>query len=136
LLYVHQLSDTCWQFDYYNFFGPLLKSEQYLDKGGSQLNGQIRLYNTMGLLDSTATFKRGKMDGDAYRISDDSFRIVKKYVYQDDSLLSSIDPATQPKDTTRYGHEKESEFPGGAGQWLRYMNVSIRPSASRWVQSN
>ena len=34
LLHVHQVNDSCWQWDYYHFIGPLLKTEQYLDKEG------------------------------------------------------------------------------------------------------
>jgi antitoxin component YwqK of YwqJK toxin-antitoxin module len=41
--------------------------EQYADKDGHNRNGVTRFYNVKGLLDSTATFKDGKMDGDAYK---------------------------------------------------------------------
>ncbi len=125
LLHVHYVNDTCWQWDYYNFFGPMLKSEQYADKNGQHLNGITRIYNGKGLLDSTATYKTGKLNGDAYKIGEDSFHIKMKYVYQDDSLISVIDPTAPKKDTIKYSDEKESEYPGSTGQWLRYLNKHL-----------
>ena len=126
LLHIHQMNDTCWQFDYYNFTGPLLKSEQYGDKDGKQLNGLTRLYNDKGLLDSAAAYKRGLLNGDAYKLSGDTFHIKMKYIYRNDSLISTIDPAAEKEDKTKYPDEKESEYPGGTGQWLRYMNKHLR----------
>jgi len=114
LLHVHKLAEDCWQWDYYNFVGPLLKSEQYADKDGHNRNGVTRFYNGEGLLDSSATFKDGKMDGDAYKLTTDSFRIKMKYVYRDDTLVSVIDPAVDKKDSVQ-SIEKESEFPAGRG---------------------
>src|SRR5579872_5675237 len=122
LLHVHRLSDSCWQWDYYNFVGPMLKSEQYADRDGHVLNGITRIYSEKGLLDSTVTFKDGKMDGDAYRFSGDSFHIKMKYIYSNDSLISVIDPAVEKGKPKYDSVEKESEYPGGVGQWLRYLN--------------
>ncbi|MBS1604437.1 MAG: TonB family protein, partial [Bacteroidetes bacterium] len=126
LLHVHRVNDSCWQWDYYNFTGPLLKSEQYLDKEGNQLNGLTRLYNDKGMLDSAVTYKLGRLDGDAYKLGGDSFHIQMKYRYRNDSLLSIVDPAAQKPDTAKYADEKESEYPGGAGQWLRYLNKHLQ----------
>jgi len=126
MLHVHRLKDSCWQWDYYNFTGPMLKSEQYADKDGKSLNGITRIYNENGLLDSTVTYKTGKINGDAYKIGKDSFHIKMKYVYRDDSLISVIDPAAQKKDTIKYSDEKESEYPGNTAQWLRYLNKHLQ----------
>lgn len=125
LLHVHKLAEGCWQWDYYNFIGPLLKTEQYADKDGHNRNGVTRFYNAEGLLDSSATFKNGKMDGDAYKLTTDSFRIKMKYVYRDDTLVSVIDPAIDKKDSIQ-SIEKESEFPGGLNQWVRYLNKHLK----------
>jgi len=80
--------------------------EQYADKDGHNRNGVTRFYNVKGLLDSTATFKDGKMDGDAYKLTTDSFRTKMKYVYCDDTLVSVIDPAVRPG-----RHEKRKRRP-------------------------
>lgn len=126
MLHVHRVNDSCWQWDYYNFLGPMLKSEQYADKNGQYLNGVTRIYNDNGLLDSTVTYKTGKINGDAYKIGKDSFHIKMKYVYRNDSLISVIDLATQKMDTIKYSDEKESEYPGSTGQWLRYLNKHLQ----------
>lgn len=124
-MHVHKLAEGCWQWDYYNFVGPILKSEQYADKDGDNLTGVTRFYNAKGLLDSTATFKNGKMDGDAYKLTTDSFRTKMKYVYRNDTLVSVIDPAVDKKDPVE-SIEKESEFPGGVNQWIRYLNKHLK----------
>lgn len=126
LLHVHQVSDSCWQWDYYNFVGPILKSEQYADREGHEINGITRVYNTKGLLDSSVTFKKGKMDGDAYRFEGDSIHMKMKYVYRDDSLISVIDPTTLKKNPNGDSVEKESEYPGGVAQWLRFLNKHLK----------
>ena len=127
LLHVHQVSDTCWQWDYYNIAGPLVKMEQYRDKAGKELNGITRYFNSKGWLDSAETYRRGKKNGDAFRISSDSFHITMKYVYRNDSLVEVIDPAKQKTDpTSKDTVERESEFPGGVKQWLRYMSKNLK----------
>lgn len=97
LLHAHQVNDTCWQWDYYNFAGPLIKSEQFRDGEGKELNGISYNYNLAGFLDSTTTFRRGKKNGDAWKLSGDSLKFRFKYVYRDDSLIEFIDVAAQKK---------------------------------------
>ena len=126
LLHVHQVHDSCWQWDYYNFVGPMLKSEQYADKDGHEINGITRIYDDKGLLDSSVTFKKGRMDGDAYRYMGDSIHVKMKYVYRDDSLISVVDPATAKKNPNYDSVEKESEYPGGVAQWIRYLNMHLK----------
>ncbi len=127
LLHAHQVNDTCWQWDYYNFVGPLIKSEQYRDGEGKELNGISYNYNLAGLLDSTTTFRRGKKNGDAWKLSGDSLKFRFKYVYRDDSLIEFIDVATQKKDSSiSYKDEKESEYPGGTKGWYHYLMKNLK----------
>ena len=35
MLHTHRVNDTCWQFDFYNFMGLLIKMEHYRDKDGT-----------------------------------------------------------------------------------------------------
>jgi len=127
LLHVHHVNDSCWQWDYYNFSGPLLKTEQYRDKDGTELNGASKHYNEKGWLDSTSTYRRGKKNGDFLKVSSDSFAVQVKYVYRDDSLVEVIDVRKQKKDSAiEYKDEKEAEYPGGVGQWMRYLNKNLK----------
>src|ERR1700730_10181945 len=91
LLHVHQMNDTCWQWDYYNYSGPLLKIEQYRNKEGNELDGESYYYNERGWLDSTSTYKRGKKNGDFVKMSGDSLKWQTKYVYLNDSLIEVVD---------------------------------------------
>lgn len=126
LLHTHQLNDTCWQWDYYNFVGPLIKTEQYLNKDGSVRNGVSNYYNEAGYMDSLTNFSRGKRNGDSWKMDEDSFKFNFKYVYQDDSLIEFIDINKQKKDSSlSYPDEKESEFPGGTAGWLRYLTKKL-----------
>jgi protein TonB len=127
LLRVHQVNDSCWQWDYYNIIGPLLKTEQFRDKNGNELDGISHYYNGKGWLDSTASFRKGRKNGDFYKLRSDTFTIALKYKYLDDSLVEVIDTRKPKKDSAVvYKDEKESEYPGGVGQWIRYLNKNIK----------
>jgi protein TonB len=127
LIHVHQMNDTCWQWDYYNFRGPLVKIEQYRDKGGIELDGVDYFYNERGWVDSTSTYKRGKKNGDFVKMSGDSLKPKTKYVYKDDSLVEVVDCSKPDKDSAvKYKDEKESEYPGGLTQWGRYLHKNLK----------
>lgn len=122
MLHTHMVNDTCWQFDFYNFMGPLIKMEQYRDKDGAEINGISRHYNKKGLLDSTGQFNRGKRNGEFVKLTGDPLKSKWEYFYQDDSLIEVIDLDKQKKDSTiSYKDEKESDYPEGTAGWQRYM---------------
>jgi protein TonB len=128
LLRVHSLSDTCWQYDYYNFTGPLIRTEQYRDKQGEVLHGATRYYNEKGRLDSTGNYRKGKMNGQFYKLKhgSDTLRFWMKYVYEDNQLVETTDLQKQPRDTTKYADEKESEFPGGISRWGYFLTKNLK----------
>jgi hypothetical protein len=43
-LYIHEREDGNWQWDYYAFWGPLIKVETYAQHDGEQLNGRAFYY--------------------------------------------------------------------------------------------
>ena len=127
LLRTEQLNDTCWQWDYYNFTGPLLKSEQTRDKDGNVLEGQINYYDETGFLDSTGVYKNGKRHGDFYKLRHykDSLKYSLKYVYKDDLLVEFVELEQKKDSSKRYPDEKESEFPGGVKRWGAYLQKKL-----------
>ena len=126
-LHVHFINDTCWQWDYYNFNGPLKKTEQYSDKDGSELHGISTYYNAAGFLDSTSKFRKGKRNGDSFKFQPEGSKYKTKYSYLDDSLIETIDLDKNKQDSAKkYGDEKESEYPGGIYKWSRYINESLK----------
>src|ERR1700733_12363234 len=76
---VKEINDSCWQWDYYNWVGPLMRSEQYLDKDGNDLHGVSYYYDHTGRLDSTTRFRHGKKNGDSYKYTGDSLVMIFKY---------------------------------------------------------
>jgi periplasmic protein TonB len=126
LLHSHQIDDTCWQWDYYNFVGPLIKTEQYRDKDGNELDGILHHYDASGYLDSATTFRKGKKNGDSWKLSGDSLQHKVKYEYREDSLIQVIDLDKVKKDSAiSYGDEKESEYPGGIKAWSQYLKKKL-----------
>jgi protein TonB len=127
LLHTHQVNDTCWQWDYYNFSGPLIQTERFRENEGKVRNGVCNHYNEKGVLDSTSMYRNGKRNGDFMKLTGDGLTIKMKYVYRDDSLMEVIDVSNQKKDTSvTYADERESEYPGKTGQWLRYLNKNLQ----------
>jgi len=126
LLHKHRINDTCWQFDFYHFTGPMIKSEQYRTNEGDELDGVCYIYSERGILDSVANFRRGKKNGDSWKLSRDSLQYKMKYVYLDDSLVDVIDLTKIKKDsTTAVKDESESEYPGGLPAWGRYLTKHL-----------
>jgi periplasmic protein TonB len=124
ILWIHENDDQNWQWDYYFTWGPLVKSQCFADHDGTILNGRSSLYNSWGNMDSTGIFDRGKRNGSFFKYktyTSDSFSIVKQYDYVQDSLTKVIEVKPVNKnekiDTTR---QKESEYPGGMSQWIRF----------------
>lgn len=124
---IKELADTSWQWDYYNMTGPLMRSEQFRDKGGQLQEGTSYYYDHTGRLDSTMQFRGGRKNGDARKYAIGDSLITKyKYVYKDDSLIEFVDVAKQNPEEGYTVVDEESEYPGGAQQWLRYLNKHLK----------
>jgi len=127
LLHTHKVNDTCWQFDFYNFMGPLIKMEQYRDRDGTEINGVSRHYNSRGHIDSTGEFSNGKRNGEFIKLTGDPLKSKWKYIYQNDSLVELIDLEKQKKDSVKsYNDEKESAYPGGMASWRNYLQENLK----------
>jgi protein TonB len=126
-LHRHQVNDTCWQWDFYHMYGPLIRTERSRDKEGTELEGVCNHYNEGGYLDSTSMFRRRRKHGDFIRMAKDSLHPKIKYVYRDDSLMEVVYPDRIKKDTLlKFDDERESEYPGGVGAWSRYLQKKIQ----------
>ncbi len=124
-LHTHVVNDSCWQWDFYNFMGPLVKTEQYRDKEGNELNGACYYYNQEGAIDSMTTYLRGKKNGDSWKWSEKQKARIS-YKFLSDSLVEVIDESRKKKDSAiSYNDEKESAFPGGQAAWARYLNKNL-----------
>jgi protein TonB len=127
MLHRRNISDTCWQWDFYNILGPLIKSEQYRDKEGTILDGEARYYNDKGIIDSVTHYRRGRKNGDSWKLSGDSMKYKFKYVFQDDSLIAIVDltkPGSDSSISNKY--EQESEYPGGVVSWYKFLGETMQ----------
>jgi TonB family protein len=138
ILRVQNLNDTSWQWDYYNMFGPLLKTEHYKSKEAKMLHGSVAYYNSDGFLDSTGTYVNGKKEGDFWRITEDSMRLSWewRYVYHNDTLTKVINEKNESKDVYIYDSsdpentfgkpEIESVYPGGISAWQKFLYKNFK----------
>lgn len=132
LLRVQKQNDTCWQYDYYNFNGPLIKTLQFRDGEGKNLHGSTRYYSANGYIDSLGSYVNGEKHGDFVKLSvnGDTVRYQTLYKYEKDVLISTKDMQA-PNDTSKNNTGmqeagKESEYPGGIGKWQAFLNKNLR----------
>lgn len=118
-------SDTCWTWDFYHFAGPKIKRIQYKDEQQSIVHGKLLFYNDKGYFDSTGYATNNLRDGHWY-FYDDTGRAVLKKEYLKGILQVTEDLTTRVRDTTKYGDEKESEFPGGLKKWQQYLSKNLQ----------
>ncbi|MBO9198989.1 MULTISPECIES: energy transducer TonB [Niastella] len=121
-----KITDSCWQWDTYNMYGPLIKSGQYFNDSATVAHGRIIVYNKKGNVDSIRTYSRGIPHGTWYIYTDPLYDIQQTYnmgVLADTKQTVKI-KGKKPKDTT-VKEEKESAFVGGAPAWLRYLNRNL-----------
>lgn len=117
-----KVSDTCWQWDLYNFIGPKIKCESYKDEKQTVIHGRQVYYNISGYFDSVGSRVNGILDGDWTYFNDTGRAIIKKE-YDHGTLVSVTDlikdsASQKPKE---YGDERESSFPGGITKWQQYL---------------
>ena len=127
ILHVQNLNDSSWQWDYYNMFGPLIKTEHYKNKDGQILHGSVAYYNANGFLDSTGSYANGKKEGDFVKYSEDSLEWLWEYKYHDDKLVEIID--AKKTDDLPYNSdplEIESFYPGGIEEWQKYLYKNFK----------
>lgn len=123
-----QISDTCWQWDIYNYTGPLIVSQRSKDKNQKQKHGWQLHYKPSGYLDSSGQAIDGALSGDWFYFNDSGKAAIKK-VY-DHGVLISVTDLTKETDTAKEkkssSDEHESEFPGGVNKWGQYLSKNLR----------
>ena len=129
LLHAVKKNDTCWQFDTYNMFGPIISSEQYKDEKGTEANGSSFYYNKKGEVDSAGDFNKGFQHGTWYYFNDTGKVIMKKN-YQSGIVtltedLLKLDSLKKNNDTSDAHVEVESDFSGGINQWIKYLTKNM-----------
>jgi periplasmic protein TonB len=130
LLRISFTQDSCWQYSYYNIFGPLVRVETYQDQQATTRHGLFAWYDQEGALDSSGYYYQGLPDGSWVYWKRDH----KSVHYNKGKLLSDKEFEAQAKagevvDPNWPDFKRttpESYFPGGNAGWLAYLNENLR----------
>ncbi|HEV9036390.1 MAG TPA: energy transducer TonB [Puia sp.] len=140
---VVQFGDTIWEHNLYRVGRPMFRSARCSDPEGNVLNGHYITYNEVGIVDTFGNYSKGKRTG-SWHVYTPQGRLEQELFYRDGELLWTKDTvqlkhesdsmrevfkkdsAGNPAGKTFTKVEIESEFPGGAAGWLRYLNKNLR----------
>jgi TonB family protein len=144
ILWVHEIEDSNWQFDYYKTWGPLVKTQTFADREGTVLNGRSSIYNSFGNLDSTGIYDHGKKNGSFFKLksySKDSMVTIRQTDYVEDSLVKMKDLLTdsnkkKDSDSLKY---TDPAYPGGLKDWISYIINNLKypeRASNKSIQGN
>ena len=136
-------TDSSWQFDTYNMYGPMISSEHYKDEKATTLHGEAVYFNAKGTRDSIGNFYNGLPNGSFYYFNDTGATYLQKE-FSRGILVESIDrikrdsteqaDAKRKKDTIKRT-EIESDFPGQQAGWIKYLtNHLVYPERAQKLQ--
>jgi TonB family protein len=114
-----KVSDTCWQWDLYSFWGPRIKRIQYKNDQMQSTHGKLLYYSKSGYFDSTGYAHDNLRHGD-WDYYDDTGKAVLRKHYEMGRLTSTIKFDTVNNDTDTTDGE-ESSFVGGYKKWKQYL---------------
>lgn len=138
-----KLSDTAYQWRYYNFTGPLIAVETYKDENISIPHGYFAYYNKKGKIDSLGNTYEGKKHGNWYYYTDSS-TIWQQKKYEHGKLMETRDTAAlrrereeRNKADTVKRVEIEAAFKGGDEAWIKYIRKHIQvPDRARKLNAS
>lgn len=125
-----KLSDTAWEWKYYNIAGPLIAVETYRDGEMTIPHGFFAWYDSRGIIDSSGFTNRGRKDSSWYYWTD-SLTVWKKEIFANGKLIRTVDEQTlkaeREASTSRVFElvEKEADFPGGIKAWVKYLEKNL-----------
>jgi protein TonB len=137
LLEQKYINDTLWEWNYYHTKSPRFLSVQFKDQKGSTRNGHYITYTPGGYPDTSGYYLNGKKHGE-WTIMASNYQLLYELHYINGELINKFDSVQAKENTSRYIDslrgtetkiftrvEVESEFPGGAGAWSKYMRKNL-----------
>lgn len=130
------LNDTLWEWNYYEAKSPRVLSVQYKDQKGSLRNGEYTTYTDEGYIDTSGYYRNGKRHG-AWTVYASNHRLLHSLLYQHGELIATRDSNQHNNEMgeqidslvkhtkTFVKVEIESEYPGGAGAWSKYIQKNL-----------
>jgi protein TonB len=132
-IHSQKVNDTCWQWDYYNYIGPRIKTESYKDEQAKIPNGFFAYYNNSGYLDSCGYVSNSRKDRYWTYFRSDSGKVYLRETYDHGKLIrtENYEDSTKRKedessDKTFAKVEVESAFVGGAKSWQTFLNKNLQ----------
>lgn len=129
-----KVNDSTWSWVNYKMYGPRVSVETFKDEDATIANGEFTYYNEKGTRDSILNFSNSLAHGSWYYLNDTG-RVVLEKKYSHGVLTATIDRIKEDSiraarddvaDKTFTRVEIESEFPGGASGWIRYLNKNLK----------
>jgi len=124
--HIKQVNDTCWQWDTYNFSGPMIRSERTKDADGNIMHGTSYYLNAKGSMDSTRSFANNLAHGTWYYYNDTGKAILQKD-YENGRIVKVVDILKEDSIKKASGATQEKEegihavFPGGIKGWMNFL---------------
>lgn len=126
-----KLSDTAWQWKYYNYSGPLISVETYRDEQMTIPNGYFAYFDVEGTVDSSGFTLNGKRDKTWYYFTD-SLTVWQSEDYNNGLLIERKNRQRLDEDHETFirGNftkvEREAVFKGGDGAWRKYLEKNMK----------
>ncbi len=143
--FLHSLkeNDSSWLFEKYNLYGPLISSEHYKDDKATILNGHAFYYNVNGTIDSSGIWKNNLQSG-TWGTNNEKGQKTFEKTYEN-GILITVKDCIKAEELEKAKHidssklidkdEKESEFPGKAGGWRKYLEKNLKyPERAQSIQ--
>jgi len=132
-IHFQKINDTCYQWDYYNFVGPRIKTESYRDPEAKIPNGFFAYYSNQGYLDSCGYVFNWSKDQYWTYFRGDSGRVYMRKTYDHGKLLKiedygdgSSNNEGELEEETFANVQLESEFTGGPQSWQAFLNKNLK----------
>lgn len=133
LVHSTKKNDTCWLFDTYNMYGPIISSAMFRDTNADTLHGETVYFNKKGTRDSIGHYFNGLRHGSFYYLNDTGRTYIQKD-FEHGVLVATIDRIKKDaadeaewkrKNDSVKQEEQESDFRGGQSSWIRYLNKNL-----------
>lgn len=121
-------SDTCYQWRYYRFTGPLIATETYRDQSMTIPHGYFAFFDAQGRTDSAGYFYQGSKDGSWLYYSDkleaeiadkyEQGKFISRKFLKDEKAETDSSDLNDPDG-------REASFKGGDNAWIRYLQKKL-----------
>lgn len=122
-----KVDDTSWQWDMYNYVGPLIASQRFKDENIQLAHGRQIHYHPSGYIDSMGMAMNGRLEGEWYYFNDTGKSVTKK-IFEKGRIVSIKDVDTisgADHDSTLNSDERESSFKGGIPGWQKFLKKNM-----------